>query len=235
MSRAIVLLSAGMDSVVAFKLAHNDYDEIRSITFAYGQRAQSRELEYASKICAMYHVPHDIVDLSWYLGFRGALTGGGELPQLDNAALEHFEAVEETAKVVWVPARNAVFLSIGAAFCEHHNFDSIVVGFNKEEAATFPDNSSSFITCFNEALQYAVLGDVQVHAPLIHNEKSEIALLGLQIDAPLEWSWSCYVAESAPCSVCESCVRRSRAFERIKKKDPLFDRLKRVPHGSVDG
>ncbi len=232
MSRAIVLLSSGMDSVVAFKLAYNDYDEVRCITFAYGQRAQSREVEYASKVCAMYHVPHDIVDLSWYAGFKGALTGSGELPRLDDSLLEHFETVAGTAKVVWVPARNAVFLSIGAAFCDHHNFDSIVVGFNKEEAVTFPDNSSDFIKCFNKALQYAVLGDVRVHAPLIDHEKSEIALLGLQIGAPLEWSWSCYAAESAPCGVCESCVRRNRAFERIKKKDPLFDRLKGVPQGA---
>ncbi|MDD1721051.1 MAG: 7-cyano-7-deazaguanine synthase QueC [Euryarchaeota archaeon] len=221
-----------MDSVVSFKLAYGDYDEIRCVTFAYGQRAQSKELAYASKICAMYHVPHDVVDLPWYAGFKGALTGSGELPELDSAVLEHFETVKETARVVWVPARNAVFLSIAAAFCDHFNFDSIVVGFNKEEAATFPDNSSHFIARFNDALKYAVLGDVQVHAPLIRFDKSEIALLGLQIDAPLEWSWSCYTAESTPCSVCESCVRRSRAFEAIKKQDPLFDRLKRVAHES---
>ncbi len=232
MSRAIILLSAGMDSVVSFKLAYSDYDEIRCVTFAYGQRAQSRELAYESKICAMYRVPHDVVDLPWYAGFKGALTGSGELPELDNTVLEHFETAKEAAKVVWVPARNTVFLSIAAAFCDHFNFDSIVVGFNKEEAATFPDNSPHFIARFNDALKYAVLGNVRVHAPLIQFDKSEIALLGLQIHAPLEWSWSCYAAESTPCSVCESCVRRSRAFDTIKKQDPLFDRLKRATHES---
>ncbi len=234
MSRAIILLSAGMDSVVAFKLAYGDYEEIRCVTFAYGQRAQSTELEYASKICAMYGVPHNIVDLSWYAGFKGALTDSDELPVLDSAVLEHFETTKETAKVVWVPARNAVFLSIGAAFCDHFNFDSVVVGFNKEEAATFPDNSSDFLARFNDALEYAVLGNVQVHAPLIQSDKSEIALLGLQIDAPLEWSWSCYAADSTPCSVCESCVRRSRAFKTIKRQDPLFGRLNRAVRKNID-
>ncbi len=228
MSRAIVLLSAGMDSVVAFKLAYEDYDEIRGLTFAYGQRAQTIELEYASKICALYDVNHTVIDLPWFTGFKGALTGSEELPQLDRTVLERFETTKETAKIVWVPARNAVFLAIAAAFCDHFNFDSIIVGFNKEEATTFPDNSSDFVTHFNNALKFAVLGDVRVHAPLIQLNKSEIASLGLQIHAPLEWSWSCYTAESAPCAVCESCVRRSRAFEVIKRQDPLFRRLKRT-------
>ncbi len=226
MSRAIVLLSAGLDSVVSFKLAYKDYEELRCITFAYGQRAQSVELEYSSKICAMYDVPHIIVDLPWYAGFQGALTSSEEIPKLDSTVLEHFETTVETAKAVWVPARNTVFLSIAAAFCEHFNFDTIIVGFNKEEATTFPDNSPEFVAHFNNALTFAVLGPVHVHVPLIQFDKSEIASLGLRIDAPLEWSWSCYAAASSPCSVCESCVRRRRAFESIKKHDPLFDRLK---------
>ncbi len=234
MSRAIVLLSAGMDSVVSFKLAYEKYEAIRCITFAYGQRAQSVEVEYASKICAMYDIELDIVDLPWYAGFRGALTGNDELPRLDNATLEQFETVKETAKAVWVPARNAVFLSIAAAFCDEFNFDSIVVGFNREEAATFPDNSPEFVSRFNDALEYTVLGNIKVHGPLIQLDKSEIASLGLRIQAPLEWSWSCYRAESSPCSVCESCVRRSRAFEAIKKQDPLFERLKQATHKSLN-
>ncbi len=234
MSRAIVLLSAGMDSVVSFKLAYDKYEEIKCITFAYGQRAQSTELEYASKICATYDVPHHVIDLPWYAGFRGALTGGGELPKLSSAVLEHFETTRETAKAVWVPARNAVFLSIAAAFCDHYNFDVVVTGFNKEEAATFPDNSKDFVARFNEALRYAVLGNVQVCAPLMQYDKSEIASLGLHIDAPLEWSWSCYSAESIPCSVCESCVRRAHAFKAIKRQDPLFDRLRRTSRRRVD-
>ncbi len=231
MSRAIVLLSAGMDSVVSFKLAYDDFEDIRCITFAYGQRAQSTEIEYASKICAMYDVPHTVVDLSWYANFKSALTGNRKLPELDTQMLEHLETAKETAKIVWVPARNAVFLSIAAAFCDHFNFDAIIVGFNKEEAVTFPDNSSDFVDRFNTVLKYAVLGNVRVQAPLMQLIKSEIASLGLQVNAPLEWSWSCYTAESAPCSVCESCVRRSRAFEAIRRNDPLFDRLRLSARG----
>jgi 7-cyano-7-deazaguanine synthase len=227
-SGAVVLLSAGLDSVVAFKLAVDTYDEIACLTFDYGQKAHSVEIEYAAKICSMYHVAHQVIKLPWYTGFVGALTTDTQLPQLKGKLMEDIALTRETASLVWVPARNAVFLSVAAAFCENYGYEAVVVGFNKEEAETFPDNSANFVASFNQALEYGTLNKVEVRAPLIEYEKTEIAALGLNIGAPLEWSWSCYGAQDTPCHVCESCVRRSRAFERIRKKDPLLIRLKKL-------
>ena len=226
MSRAVVLLSAGLDSVVSFKLAYDSYDEITCLTFDYAQQAHSVEIEYAAKICAMYGVNHQIIKLPWYKSFVGALTEKTKLPQLSDEMLEDLATVHDSARAVWVPARNVVFLSIAAAFSENCDCKTVIVGFNKEEAKTFPDNSADFVASFNQALKYATLTKVDVFAPLIEYEKAEIASLGLLIGAPLEWSWSCYAAESAPCHVCESCLRRSRAFKAICKEDPLLKRLK---------
>ena len=227
-ARAIVLLSAGLDSVVSFKLAFDTYDEIVSLTFDYAQKAHSIEIEYAAKICSIYRVVHEIIKLPWYADFVGALTSNARLPQLSGQLLEDLSVTRETANAVWVPARNAVFLSVAAAFCENYGCETVVVGFNKEEAETFPDNSADFVASFNQALEYATLTKVRVRAPLIEYDKTEIAALGVNIGAPLEWSWSCYSAEDTPCQICESCLRRSRAFERIKKKDPLLIRLKKL-------
>jgi 7-cyano-7-deazaguanine synthase len=225
MSRAVVLLSAGLDSVVAFKLAYDAYDGIKCLTFDYGQKARSKEIEFASKICATYRVSHHVIELPWYASFEGALTDNNELPPLTKEMLEDYSVVSETAKAVWVPARNAVFLSIATAFCENYRYPAVVVGFNKEEAETFPDNSADFVTSFNRVLQYAVLDQVEIVAPLIEYDKTQIAALGLRIGAPLEWSWSCYAAEDVPCRVCESCLRRRRAFQDLNKEDPLLTRL----------
>jgi hypothetical protein len=82
MSRAVVLLSAGLDSVVSFKLAYDAYDSIKCLTFDYGQKARVKEIEFASKICAAYRVSHHIIELPWYASFEGALTDDNELPQL---------------------------------------------------------------------------------------------------------------------------------------------------------
>jgi len=225
MSRAIVLLSAGLDSVVSFKIAFDTFDEIRCLTFDYAQKANRTEIEYAAKICALYDVDHQIIKLPWYASFIGALTSQKAPPRDSDLALDDLEATRETARAVWVPARNAVFLSIAAAFCENFAFNAIVVGFNKEEAMTFPDNSTDFVASFNEALKYATLNDVEILAPLIEYDKTKIAVLGLHIGAPLEWSWSCYAAKSFPCCMCESCLRRQRAFQAICEEDPLLKRL----------
>jgi 7-cyano-7-deazaguanine synthase len=227
MSRAVVLLSAGLDSVVSFKVAYDTFDQIMCLTFDYAQKALSIETEYAEKICTMYQVNHLIINLPWYASFVGALTDQTTPPpHVSNLALDDLAITRETARAVWVPARNAVFLSVAAAFCENYEYDSIFVGFNKEEAKTFPDNSTDFVASFNEALKYATLNKVEVVAPLIGYNKAEIAALGLRIGAPLEWSWSCYTAEGAPCGICESCLRRKRAFQAICKDDPLLTRLR---------
>jgi 7-cyano-7-deazaguanine synthase len=227
MSRAVVLLSAGLDSVVSFKIAYDTFDDIMCLTFDYAQKALRIEIEYATTICAMYRVNHQLIKLPWYASFVGALTNQTTtLPRVSDYALNDLAVTRETARAVWVPARNAVFLSIAAAFCENHDFDTVIVGFNKEEAMTFPDNSADFVASFNEALKYATLNEVEVSAPLIEYDKTEIAALGLRIGAPLEWSWSCYVAEGAPCGICESCLRRRRAFQALGKDDPLLKRLR---------
>ena len=225
MSRSVVLLSAGLDSVVAFKIAHDRCDKTLCITYDYGQRAKTRELEYASKICAKYHVKHIQIALPWFENFSGALTNKTAIPELREELLENFEITIETAKAVWVPARNLVFLAIAASFCENYGYDYIITGFNKEEAVTFPDNSYNFITLFNNTLKYGASKKVEVRAPLIELNKDEIVKLGLEIDAPIEWSWSCYTALEKPCGVCESCVRRRAAFKSIQQDDPLFTRL----------
>jgi 7-cyano-7-deazaguanine synthase len=226
MSRAVVLLSAGLDSVVSFKIAYDTFDEIMCLTFDYAQKALRVESEYAVKICTMYEVNHQIIKLPWYASFVGALTDRATPPHVSDLALNDLAVTRETARAVWVPARNAVFLSVAAAFCENYGFNAVVVGFNKEEAMTFPDNSTDFVASFNEVLKYATLNKIEVFAPLIEYDKAEIAALGLRIGAPLEWSWSCYDAEGTPCRVCESCLRRRRAFQAIGKEDPLLKRLR---------
>ncbi len=223
--RSIVLLSSGLDSTVAFKEALDRSDEVLCVTFDYGQRAGKKEIEFAKEICRQFRVGHIIIDLPWYRNFRGALTGRGEIPKLNTSDLDNREITEKTAEQVWVPARNVIFLSIGAALAENHNFDIIVTGFDAEEAATFPDNTPLFVERFNRMLMTGTMTHPEVYAPLISMSKTDIVRRGLEIGAPLEWSWSCYLGGERPCGACESCLRRKRAFEAAGVNDPLIQRL----------
>lgn len=219
MSCGVVLLSSGLDSVVAFKMAFDRLESLLCLTFDYGQRAAPREIEYSRQICERFDVQHRVVELPWYRGFKGALTGEGTLPRdvdLDG------EGVVESAQAVWVPARNLVMLSIAAAYAENYDMRYVVVGLDAEEAATFPDNSEEFVGRFNKVLRFGTMRDVEVWAPLIEMDKKEIVCKGISIGAPLDLSWSCYEAGEVPCGQCESCQRRGRAFEQAGKDDPLL-------------
>ncbi len=223
--KSVVLLSSGLDSTVAFKEAYNRCDELLCVTFDYGQRAKEKEITFAKKICELFDVGHITISLLWYGNFRGALTGKEELPRILEGELDDMEIAQKTAEKVWVPARNVVFLSVGAALAENYRYELVVTGFDAEEAATFPDNTSEFVESFNEMLKFGTLTHPSVYTPLISMSKAEIVKLGLEIGAPLEWSWSCYEGGENPCGVCESCLRRKRAFELAGAKDPLYERL----------
>ncbi len=223
--KSVVLLSSGLDSTVAFKEAYDRCDEVLCVTFDYGQRARKKEMEFAKAICELFNVRHVVIELPWYSTFRGALTSREELPKIAEHELDEKEITQETARQVWVPARNVVFLSIGAALAENYKHDFIVTGFDAEEAATFPDNTAEFVERFNEMLKFGTLAHPAVYAPLISMSKAEIVRRGIEIGAPLELSWSCYEGGEKPCMVCESCLRRRRAFEIVGARDPLMERL----------
>ncbi len=224
--RAVALLSSGMDSVVATTLAAREGEVVLALTFDYGQHAAEREKEYAAKVCEALGIEHLVLELPWLREITTtALVAESEaLPELSREELDS-ERAEESARQVWVPNRNGVFVNIAASFAEALSCDAIVVGFDAEEAATFPDNSREYVEAANRALRYSTLSKVKIYAPLIEKSKSEIARLGFEVGAPLEWSWSCYRGEAKPCLRCESCLRRARAFESIARKDPLLERL----------
>lgn len=223
--KSIVLLSSGLDSTVAFKEAYDKSDELLCVTFDYGQRARKKEIDFAKTICERFKVKHIMVELPLYRTFRGALTGKEKLPEISASELDDADITLRTAEAVWVPARNLVFLSIGAALAENYRYDAIVTGFDKEEAATFPDNTPEFVESFNEMLKSGTLTHPRIYAPLIFMNKVDIVKRGLEIGAPLEWSWSCYQGGERPCGACESCLRRARAFELAGVRDPLLERL----------
>ena len=224
--KSVILFSAGLDSTVAFKHAYDRCSELLALTFDYGQRAAANEIKRASMICREFDVPHEVIKLPWISRFGGALTDSSALPLLAEHELDSVAATD-SAKRVWVPARNLLFLSIAAGYAEDRGYDLITVGFDAEEAATFPDNTQEFVERFNRVLEYGTLNHPEIDAPLIHLDKAGIVRLGIAIDAPLALSWSCYESGDLPCGVCESCLRRARAFAEVGVEDPGLDTTSR--------
>lgn len=228
--KAITLLSSGLDSVAALAIAAKDLNIEMAITFDYGQRAREREIEYSQEICKYLGIEHRIIKLDWLseITSTSLVNRDIEIPSLSFEDLDetaHVGITDASAKAVWIPNRNGVMLNIAGSFAESRECDYLIVGFNGEEAGTFPDNSLAYVQAMDRAFSYSTQNGVKIMAPLIELGKTEIVRRALEAKAPLEYSWSCYHGREIPCGECESCVRRARAFKNIGVKDPLLKRL----------
>ena len=219
MKKAIAVLSGGLDCTVASSVYDRDY-EIHAITFNYGQKAFKRELEASREICKKMNWSHEVIDLPWLSKIStSSLNTSEEIPEVSEADLDDIEKSSESASSVWVPARNTVFTSIALSYAESIGAEIIIVGWNGEEGSTFPDNSKEYMEKFNELIDVGSPDKIKIEAPAIDLNKEEIIELGVKVGAPMELSYSCYKGGDKHCGVCESCMRRRRAFEHLNVKD----------------
>jgi len=219
MKKAISVLSGGLDCTVATSVYSKDY-EIHAITFNYGQKAFQREVKAAKEICKKMNWTHEVIDLPWLSKIStSSLNTSEEIPEVSLDDLDDPDKSSETAISVWVPARNTVFTSIALSYAESIGAEIIIVGWDAEEAATFPDNSKEYLEKFNELIGVGSPDNIKIEAPAIELDKEEIVKLGVEVGAPMELSYSCYKGSDKHCGVCESCMRRKRAFKKLNIED----------------
>lgn len=198
-TKSIILLSGGLDSLVSAAIAVKKTRPVRALTFDYGQQAAQMEIAAAKKICTFLRVPHTVIALPFFKEFKKC------------ALIEHGSPAKQKSlirlKDVWVPNRNGLFINIAACFAEYYGAGLIITGFNREEAQEFPDNTDAFIQAINHSLTYSTLTNVKVKSYVSAHTKDEIYGLGLKINAPLDFVYSCYLGGNKMCRTCASCKR----------------------------
>lgn len=215
MKKAISVFSGGLDCTVATSVFDEEY-EIHAITFDYGQKAVKQEISASKRICEKMGWTHEVIALPWLSKIStSSLNTDADIPELGEDELDDLDKSSETASNVWVPARNTVFTSIALSYAESIGAEIIIVGWNGEEGATFPDNSKPYLEEFNNLIDVGSPDKIRIEAPAIDLNKEEIVELGIKVGAPMELSYSCYKGDDKPCGVCESCVRRKRAFKKL--------------------
>lgn len=213
--KVVLLLSAGLDSTVnAYEAIKHHHQIVLALTFNYGQRAAKKELECAAKIAKHLALPHKIIDLPWFKEFNKSslLMESQEIPTGKQVEIDSIDVSAETAKSVWVPNRNGIFLNIAAGFAEALGAHAVIPGFNAEEAMTFPDNSKEFMEASTRALKFSTANHITVGCYTAHLKKPDIARLGQGLKVPWELIWPCYFSGDQWCGQCESCLRSKRAF-----------------------
>jgi len=123
----------------------------------------------------------------------------------------------------YVPFRNAGFLSMAVSWAEVIGAERICIGAVEEDSSGYPDCRQVFYDAFNKVVELGTRPETRIliQTPLIAMQKSEIVLKGMELDAPFEYSWSCYKSEGKACGLCDSCARRLRAFELTGLRDPI--------------
>lgn len=220
-NKSVILLSGGLDSVVSLAYTKDEYNIVLALTFDYGQRAAAQEIAASSEISRYYKIEHKVVNLSWLAEITDtSLVNINEnLPMLEITELDKAELTEKSAQKVWVPNRNGLFVNIAASFADSFGYSHIIFGANKEEAATFPDNSAEFIKRTNKTLEYSTQIKPELLAPLINCIKKDIIKIGIEKRIPFNLIRSCYTNASKHCGKCESCLRLKRALSEAADKE----------------
>ena len=215
-SRAIVLLSGGMDSCVCAALAARDHDAA-ALHVSYGQRTERRELRSFVAICDRLGIKDRLVVRNEAL----RAIGGSALTDRQIAVPES-HAIGQDIPITYVPFRNAHFLSVAVSWAEVLRGQNIYIGAVEQDSSGYPDCRPSYYAAFNEVIRQGTReGGIEIVTPLIALRKHEIVRLGLELGAPFDLTWSCYSREDRACGVCDSCALRLRAFREAGAVDPI--------------
>ena len=215
-SRAVVLLSGGMDSCVCAALAARDHDAA-AVHISYGQRTEERERQAFLTICQRLKIDDKLLVRN-----EALRTIGGSALTDDAIAVPVAEAAGHTIPVTYVPFRNAHFLAVAVSWAEVLGAKRVYIGAVEPDSSGYPDCRPAYYKAFNDVVKTGTkAGDIEVVTPLIAMRKDEIVRLGLELGAPFDLTWSCYSREDRACGICDSCVLRRRAFKAAGVQDPI--------------
>lgn len=223
-SKAVVLLSGGMDSCVTTAIANRTH-RLALLHASYGQRTEGRELRAFNEIGDFYRVRERLVVRFDAL----SQIGGSALTDRGIAVPEKGEALAPRAgiPISYVPFRNAHFLSAAVSWAEVIGATAIFIGAVAEDSSGYPDCRPEYYRAFEALIREGTRPEthIEIVTPVIAMRKSEIVRRGVELDAPLDRTWSCYQFEGEACGVCDSCRLRLAAFAEAGLRDPIAYRV----------
>jgi len=226
MTKAVVLLSGGLDSTTTLAIAKAEGFECYALSFRYGQRHQEVELESATRVAQTLDVAeHLILDIDLCRFGGSALTGDLAVPK-DRGPYR----TEAGIPVTYVPARNTVFLSFALAWAEVLEASGIFIGVNALDYSGYPDCRPEYIAAYQRMANLATKIDteggrtIKIHAPLIRLTKARIIRKGMELGLDYALTSSCYDpgTDGHPCRRCDACRLRAKGFHEAGVADPLL-------------
>jgi 7-cyano-7-deazaguanine synthase len=215
---AICLVSGGMDSCVTAAIAREGSGELAFLHISYGQRTEQRERQAFNDIA-----DHSAVEKRLDIPIEHLAKIGGSSLTDENIAVTEADLGSKDIPTSYVPFRNANMLSIAVSWAEVIGANSIYIGAVFEDSSGYPDCRPEFYRAFQSAIDAGTKPgtEIEIRTPIIELSKAEIVRKGIELNAPLHLTWSCYRSEDLACGTCDSCALRLRGFEQAGVKDPI--------------
>lgn len=216
---AVVLVSGGMDSLVTAAIANEEHENLAFLHLNYGQKTQEKELECFKKIATHYGVDptlQKVIDVSFLKQI-----GGSSLTD-DNIDVKRYKGDSDEVPDSYVPFRNTHIVAMAVSWAEVIGAKKIFIGAVEEDSSGYPDCRPSYYKALNALIKEGTKdGDIHVITPVIDLKKNEIVQKAVDLNAPIEFSWSCYERNDEACGTCDSCALRLRGFQRAGLEDPI--------------
>ncbi|MFG3454862.1 7-cyano-7-deazaguanine synthase QueC [Stutzerimonas stutzeri] len=216
--KAVVLLSGGLDSATVVAMARAEGYACYAMSFDYGQRHHA-ELRAAQRVAYQLSVvEHKTIAMD-----LGGIGGSA----LTDASIPIPETPGDGIPSTYVPARNALFLSLALGWAEVLGARDIFIGVNAVDFSGYPDCRPEFVAAFERMANLATKAGIEgraftIHAPLQALSKAEIIQEGVRLGVNYAETVSCYQADEdgRACGKCDSCRLRAKGFEQAGIADP---------------
>lgn len=214
---AVVAVSGGMDSCVTASIANRKY-QLAFAHLNYGQRTEKRELQAFNDIADFFKVNKRLVIDYTHLSKIGGSSLTDKNIKVSKANLDN-----KNIPTSYVPFRNANILSSCVSWAEVLKAKAVFIGAVYEDSSGYPDCRPEFFSAFEKMIEFGTKPEtkIKIETPVIHLSKAEIVKKGIELNAPLHLTWSCYQNEDKACGVCDSCALRLRGFEQAGFVDPI--------------
>ncbi|MEW5949162.1 MAG: 7-cyano-7-deazaguanine synthase QueC [Thermodesulfobacteriota bacterium] len=215
---AIILVSGGLDSCVTAAIADRQYD-LALLHVNYGQRTEQRELAAFSAIADHYGVARRLaVDIGYLLQIGGSSLTDRHIPVPESGRIRSGEI-----PTTYVPFRNTHLIAIAVSWAEVIGARKIFIGATEVDSSGYPDCRKDYFDAYNKLIRLGTRPetDISIETPLINLSKEEVVRRGLELQAPLHLTWSCYKNEDVACGRCDSCILRLKGFRLAGVPDPI--------------
>jgi 7-cyano-7-deazaguanine synthase len=207
--KAVVLHSGGLDSTLCLLMAKEAGRDVVSLGIDYGQRHRI-EMEYAKAQCRRYEIQRRVLRVEWDKPVRDIPNG------------RSLDEIRSGVSTAFLPARNAVFLTLACAEAAGVGAKEVWIGVNAVDFSGYPDCRPEFIDSFRSMINAAIPNGPQVVAPLIQMSKPSIAAEARRRGLAPADTWSCYHPRLtnhgiSPCGQCDACILHDYAWQQADR------------------